>query len=458
MRTLKKSFVALTLTSFCLALFAVGAHAGTPGHWSKVAGPVEIISEPGLARTPDGTLHMTWASKVGLGGTVNHTTIAANAASSAGPTAIFSYPSGLNNRMALIGGSPGLQAFFGGLFESEAAPLQGILATATNSGTGGSAWSVQATGASNGESGEKRSVYAGDGIAAVRGNDGVPVTAWGSPGAGYHVGTTWTDSDLDYATGCCVYGPGLGVDAATGEVVLAWQYITGTTGTAYKTILPAAGAVSNAPSGNNAATSTRTAITGRIGGAGVYLAYLKGSNQFLSEPAIVKTGSSTPMVFGGANGAQRIGLVPSPSGRLWIFWSRKGMITAARSNVSATAFGARVTISPPSGTSVIYNLAGEGSLGPLDLIALIDKKGAVDEWHQRIMPGLTLSATSATGKIKYRVTDAGAPVKNAKVKAGGKTKKTNSAGRVTIRLRRGRYKATATRTGYTKATKTARSR
>jgi hypothetical protein len=458
MRLLKKSLLATTISALLLAALAGSATAGPPGSWTQLTGPVGNIAEPGIARTADGTLHLTWPNKVGLGGTVNHSTLSADARSTAGPEVVFSYPDGINNRMALVATGGALRAFFAGLFESEANPLQGVLASSTSAPGGGAPWTSQATAASNGTPGGKSSVYAGDGIAAVVGTDGIPVTAWGSPGAGFHIGTTWTDPDVSYADSCCVYGPGLAVDSVSGETVLAWQFIQGSAGIAYKTIRPSVGAVTAPPGANNAATSTRTAVTGRIGAPGIYLGYLKGTNQFMSDPAIVRTGSTSATTFRGARGAQHLGLVAAPGGRLWIFWARQGKITAIRSNTAATRFGAAVTLKPPAGSDVIYNLAGEGSLGPLDLIALIDKNGAINEWHQRILPGLTLSASSASGKIKYRVTDAGEPVKNAKVKAGGKWKKTNAAGRTTIRLRRGKYKATATKTGFAKASRTARSR
>lgn len=455
MKTPKLALILTSVMIASLALAATAAQAGPPGKWTQVAGPVGITTEPGLARTADGTLHLTWPTEGGLGGTVNHSAISSNAKTVSGPNPVFSYTDGLNKRMALVAVPGGLRAFFAGLVGTESNPLQGRLATATSSD--GVSWTMQADSASN-NTDSKSSVYAGDGISAALGLDGVFTSAWGSAGAGYHFGLSSADPDMRYPgdAGTSIYAPGLGVDAITGEVVLAWQYIGGPTGIAYQTIRPAVGAQTEPPGGKNAATSTRSAITGRIGAPGVYLAYLKGTNQFMSDPALVRTGSGSVITFNKARGAQRLGIAAAPGGRLWVFWTLKGKITAVRSNTTVTKFGARVTIKPPKGTDVIYNLAGEGSIGPLDLIALISKSTSTNEWHQRIMPALTLKAKSASGKIKFTVTDAGDPVKGAKVKAGGKSKKTNAAGRATIKLSAGRYKAKATKTGYTSAKVTAR--
>lgn len=448
--------LALVATTALFALFAASAHAGPPGKWSQVTGPQENTTELGLARSGDGVLHVIWAQDTGLGGIVHHSALSANAKTWSGPNTVYSYPDGLNNRLALVSTAGGLRAFFAGLVGTESNPLQGRLATATS--TDGTSWTVQPDSASN-NTDTLSSVYASAGVAAAVGTDGTPITAWGDTGSGYHFGISSTTPDMRYGGGsCCVYAPGIGVDSVTGETVLAWQFLQTGNGTAYQTIRPAVGPMIQPTGARAANTSTRTAITGRIGAAGVYLAYLRGTNQFMSSPAVVRTSGGSAYTFRGAKDAEDIGIAAAPGGRLWVFWQRKGKITAVRSNTKATKWGAPVTIKPPKNTSVIYNLAGEGSLGPLDLFALVDRSSILMNWQQRILPGLTLSAASAHGKIKFRVTDAGSPVRGAKVKAGGRSKRTNSAGRATINLRAGRYRATATKTGYAPAKVTARAR
>ena len=57
----------------------------------------------------------------------------------------------------------------------------------------------------------------------------------------------------------------------------------------------------------------------------------------------------------------------------------------ARSNPAASAWGATVSIKGAGGT--IHELAGEGSAGPLDVVARTEA-----DYHQRILPGLTITA------------------------------------------------------------------
>ena len=56
--------------------------------------------------------------------------------------------------------------------------------------------------------------------------------------------------------------------------------------------------------------------------------------------------------------------------------------------------------------------------------------------------------------MRFTVRDAGAAVKGAKVRAGGRSGTTNARGRVTLTIKSTRaLNATATRSGYTAATK-----
>lgn len=431
--------------------FAPAANAGPPGTWTLTTGPHTSTVEIGVARTPDGTLHLLWPDQGPLSGSVIHSSISADAQSGGGPDTVFTYPGGLNNRMALITEAGGLRAFFSGLFGSASSPLQGLMATATSAD--GASWTVQPSPASNDTTLGRSPVYAGAGIGAALGADGIPISTWGdsSPGsAGYHVGLSAAGPDIRFSSDCCVYAPNIGVDSITGEAFLAWQYLQGTSGTAYMSLTP--GSARRQPPGSGAAApETRSAISGRIGADGVYIAYLYGSNQFTSVPAIVRAGTSDSAPLSGQKGAQMIGLAAAPEGRMWAFWKYNGKITARRSDPAVNIWGAPVTVNAPASTSAIYNLAGEGSLGPLDLLALADTSGGIDNWHQRILPGLKLVSKKAKGSVKFKVTDAGAPVKGAKVTAGSKSGKTNSKGQVKLSLRKGKYKAKAVKDGYTAA-------
>jgi uncharacterized membrane protein len=92
------------------------------------------------------------------------------------------------------------------------------------------------------------------------------------------------------------------------------------------------------------------------------------------------------------------------------------------------------------------------------VIALTDGPGGYSNWHQRLLPGLTLKAKPKQGAIVLTVRDAGDPVKGARVRAGGKSAKTGANGKATIELKAGGYKATAAKKGYASAAKRARAK
>jgi hypothetical protein len=153
-------------------------------------------------------------------------------------------------------------------------------------------------------------------------------------------------------------------------------------------------------------------------------------------------------------------IAAAPEGRLWLMWERNGTIYAARTNRAATKLGAANTLKPPAANS-IFRLNGEGSAGPLDLIANIQTGSTNGFWHQQVWPKLQLAATSkkaGNGRvITFRVADAGDPVSGASVKAGGKTLKTTANGQATLRqARAARVKGTASKAGYAPAVLTVR--
>lgn len=450
---------ALTLTAVLLATLgaATSAHAGPPGKWTQVTSPNTITDQVGVARTGDGVLHVLWTRESGsLGGDVLHSSVSRNAKTVAGPDTVFSYPNGANREVQLLAApGGGLRAFFAGLFPAH--PLDERLATATSGD--GKAWAVQGAPASHDLVPRQGSaVYSAHGIGGAFAKDGTPITTWGdsAPGqAGYHFGLDAATPDIRFGGDCCVYDPNVGVDSVTGQAVVAWKFLTDSNGTAARAIAPA-GAQVTLPGAASADTGTRTAITGRSGASGVYIAYGRGTNQFLSRPAVVRFGSSTPIVLEKKAGGRLIGISPAPDGRLWVFWERADRIYARRSNPDATVFGKTVSVAPPGGGDV-SGLAGDGGLGSLDVVALVDN-GGYGNWHQRLKPGLTFKAKARKGEVAFTVRDAGDPLEGAKVKVGGKSAQTGADGKVTIALKAGRYSAKATKKGYASARARARSK
>jgi len=449
------------------ALLAAGpALAGPPGKWTRVTGSegFEAVNtdEVGLERTADGVLHVAWTRKVdALSDALLHSAIAANARSVAGPnTILYASNTGMNNSVDLVAGPEGgLRVLFAGIFPKTA--IDNVLSTAT-SPQAGTAWSSPAP-VSN--TATPSAVYVAAGIGSSVSPAGTVVSAWGDSGpsdGGYHVGLSPLDSDVQLSPAADEVDPNVAFDPAGGSGFVAWNDLPEVGANAVKALPLGGGATMTAPSSGAPWIGQRVSISGRSGG-GVYMAYGSGGNPFAAKPAWWRVGAASANVIGGKIGARHTGLTAGYGGRLWLFWDREKTIYAARTNPAATKLGEIVSIKAPNGTGAIYRLNGEGSGGPLDLLVLAEAKGGLGYFHQRVRPGLTLTArpkaVRSGGKIGFRVRDAGKPVKGARVllKLGRRTisKRTNGAGKASIRVpvktRPHRYAAIARKGGYTPA-------
>jgi hypothetical protein len=454
---------ALAIAASALLALPAAAVAGPPGKWTKVTGldyTASNIDELGLARTADGVLHVVYVKEPGGAGAAQllHGALSADARQLLGPHAIVTF-GGLNQGAALTAGPGGLRAFFAGTNDlgTPFAALSNTMSTATS--TDGSSWVVAPGPVSNSTPAGASPVYAGDGISATLAADGTPVSAWGDSapgGAGYHLGLDPAAPDQRFPmSGCCLYNPAVAVDAASGQLVAAW-YANASPG-AFVQHLPG-GQATRAPSSSAAGQSQRMGLSGRLGAPGVYLAYTAGANPFDGRPALWRVGSAKPTVLRVERGARFTGIAPAPGGRLWVFWALEQRLYAARTNPAATRFGAIVSIKAPKGTDNVWRLAGEASLGPLDLLVHLSRSDSdLGSYHQRILPGLLLSVTKTKGAVVLKVTDAGAAVQGAKVTLAGRGKKkkatTGKSGKVTFKTPvAGKYSAVATKGGYAKAT------
>ena len=143
-----------------------------------------------------------------------HSALSPDAKALSGPDTVVTYRSDLNVSPALLASGGSLRALFSG----SDGPVDEILATATST-DGGKTWSPAAA-ASNAAG----SVYAAIGVSAALLPDGTPVSAWGSPGAALHIGLDASDPDGVFPAGALA-DPGVGVDAQTGQAVVAWNRV-----------------------------------------------------------------------------------------------------------------------------------------------------------------------------------------------------------------------------------------
>jgi hypothetical protein len=196
-------------------------------------------------------------------------------------------------------------------------------------------------------------------------------------------------------------------------------------------------------------TVSKTPIVARANNGGFYVVYALGYPTS-NHVRVWRVGGSTTLLDRTAANSQTT-LAADAKGRIWAVWSDgtfgEPRVLAARSNPEATRFGAVVDAGSVKGAHSTYSVDASATDRALDILALFgtgnESGGAT--YHARIKPGLTLKARKSGKRITFTVTDAGDPVRNARVKAGG-SGRTNAKGRVTLALRRGT--ATATASGY----------
>jgi hypothetical protein len=448
MRTVRILFAVLVV------LVVTGsAAAGPPGQWTRLPGTVVNFAEPGLARTSDGVLHVVYTRKSGTKEDLVHVEVNPSGKVGADSVALGGWASMSHpDLVRLPDGS--LRVFFGGIRSTSPGETNNAMNSAT-APAAGTPWALQP-----GKVAQATYAYATTYAGAAVAKNGVPISSWaGTPGLGFHYGISLSDPDRTIPqSGCCLYHPDIGVDATSGQAWIAFtSNEAASPGVFVNQIGPGGpeGGRKLAPGSVSAKNFLqpigRTSITGRIGAAGVFLAYGQGYPTYGSV-AIWKVDSAKPRLVLKANGAKHVSIAAGPEGRLWVMWDRGGKIYATRTNRTATRAGG-ISILKPPGSGSVYELDGEGSSGPLDLVAN-DGQGL---WHQQVLAKLQVSGKRVGKSIVFSVTDAADPVAAAVVKAGGKTLKTAANGRATLgNAPTGRVKASAKKAGYAAASATVR--
>jgi hypothetical protein len=444
------------LVVFAVLAFAAAGEAGGPGTWTRISDPSgRNIDEVGLARTGDGVLHVAWQRRSANRESLLHTPIAANGSAGAATPIVDGWASA--NYPALVVAPDGsLRAFFGGIRSTNAGETNNSLNTATAPASG-SPWTLQA-----GKAAAHTAVYP-SGVGAAMSGNGTPVVVWNDscPGCnGFHFGTTPATPDFRYEKrGCCAYFGNAAVDAATGETAIAWySNVDNASGIYSQSVTPGgpAGDVQFAPGSATADRKSSLAPTGKIGmtsrrGApGIYLAYGQGYPTY-QNIIVWRHGTSSPVFGLAASRARHINITSGPEGRLWLMWERSGRLYATRTNKAATRPGAIVSTPPPAGTSTVWRLTGEGSGGPLDLLAHVSTPSSLATWHTQMLPGLLVQVRAGKRTATISVTEAGDPIGGAAVKIGKRRLVTNARGTATAKLAKGRYTASVSRAGYAAA-------
>jgi hypothetical protein len=439
---------------------AASATAGPRGQWTRLPGTVINFAEPGLARTSDGVLHVAYVRNNGSRRDLVHVGVSPSGAVGADTVALGGWNAMAHPDLLRVPDGT-LRVLFGGIRSTSAGETNNAMNTATAPASG-TPWTLQP-----GRAAQAPYAYITGVTGGALAKDGTPISTWsGTPGLGYHYGVDPSQPDRTIPqSGCCLYAPDVAVDAASGQAWVGFHSLENASPGLYGNAIGPAGpqggrklAPGSVVGTSSKAPGNRTSITGRIGAPGVYLFYGQGYPTFKTV-ALWRVDAARPHLVLKADGNEHTNVAAAPEGRLWLMWERSGTIYATRTNKAATRAGALVTLKPPSGGTV-FRLNGEGSAGPLDLIANVSAGGQQGLWHQQLWPKLQLAASSKkAGKgrvVTFRVLDAGDPVAGATVKAGGRTLRTAANGRAVLRqAKAARVKATASRAGYVSASRTA---
>jgi hypothetical protein len=423
-----------------------GAFGGTTTSWSRVTDTgARNIDQVGLARTNDGVLHVVWRRQASPNEEqVRHSAIAKNGSVGAATTAVGSLR-GLSDPDIVLMPDGSLRLFYGVVIPSPGGIRMSSAGPTGTGWTGGGKVSSDNTGGDPGATSDK---------------SGNPILAWSSGlNSYYRIGTNpGQEGYLGPGPKCCFYDMEAAVDQSTGAAFVAYHSnVTDAGGIFARQVAPTLGAPQLAPNvltGKSfLAPDHRVPLVARDGG-GVFLAYCDGYPRCLHVRLWRVGGRSLPIATG--KDIEDVNLARGPDGRLWVMWQDSGKIRATRTNKAATKAGAIVTVKSPPGTSSLWDVYGEGSLGPLDLLAHVSARGGLATWHRQVLPGLTLKCSAKRTGATCRVTDAGAPVAGAKVRAGGKTATTAGSGTASLSLARGRHGVTATKAGYSPASASVR--
>jgi hypothetical protein len=432
-----------------LALIVAGSgSAGGVGTWSRVTGTnLTNTDQAGLARNASG-LQVVWLSKAGTKQDLLQTTISTSGHQGGTKKVVAGWGSLANG--SLVSTSSGLQAFFAGIRSTSTTDpySSGTVFTAT-----GASWTL-----GGGPVAAPSNAYASDLVASALEKDGTPVTAWTGTGGFYiHRGLDPATPNVKVQAACCAYDASLATDSATGAVYSAWySNAAGGYGIHWRRVLPALGPDRVLP--GSASADRRSAVSpiqavgivGRAGAPGVCTAWGLGYPTWKALDVACTSRAGAVRVWAGP--VTHFTVAPALDGRVWAIWSTSSTIYAARSNRAVTQFGAAVPVTPPAGTSDIWNVTGDGAASPtapLDLLASVTT-GGIAFWHTQVEPGLTLVVHGKT----FGVLDAGDPVHGAKLQLAGPQAVTLAApaGAATAgNLAPGRYTVTASAAGYTSA-------
>lgn len=388
----------------------------------------------GMARTPDGVLHLIFSTHPTPTATADG--LAAIPISPAGAVgSTVQALSGYNPlHPAMIAQGSTLQAFFSGVSPDNLFSIFGISST-----DGGATWSGPQD-VLNHDSDNAQSYAAGP-SAALTGSTPVLALPHGGiviqQGLGGGAPTSVVTNSSDGST----TDADLTVDG-TGAVVMGWPSLDGSGANWLQQVAPTVGPAQVVPG----PMRNQLLPAGRSNGAGVFAAFTTDNKHV----RLIRYGGGTKSV-GSAPGvtANRMAVATANVGRIWVMWGAEDQLAVTRSNKAVTQFEPiqRLKLN----ASGLGRLSGDGQLGPLDLFAdgLAPKSTTPATMYAHVLAELSAKGSLKNGKLTVTVRDAGDPVSGAKVSAAGKKALTNSAGKATLKIGNAKHvTVTVTAAGY----------
>ncbi len=420
--------------ALALATVALAASAGPPGRWTQIS---HFPARVGLARGHDGTLHVLWAGPTKIPfSAVYDTPIPPSGAVGPAKPVVTGWKAA-NPPAAAVAADGSIHAVVSGTpTGSVTDPHAGL-----NELVGPGSWQLgaHAFGCCNAAYADVQSAFLRDGRLA---------SVWVSASRlHFQVGT-----DPDAAAAQDVTPPGfatnpsLVVDPASGAAVIAYH---GAGGFDYfRQVAPSLGQPRRIGAGNVDVPMIAARSTGGVYGAVLHV-------PDWTKVTLVRFGGPSrtmPMPKGAQ--AFSAGVAAGPEGRLWVYSADRERLYVTRTNKAVTAFEPVQTLRFPGALGAAAVLEGEGSTGPLDLLAALTFYNARDgAWHTQVRPQLSLSVSKrSVGKrvqLLVRVVDAGDPVGGATVTGlPGGPKRTGANGTIVVAASKGTFALTATKPGY----------
>ncbi|HEY3833357.1 MAG TPA: hypothetical protein VGO03_13755 [Acidimicrobiia bacterium] len=369
-----------------VAGLAAPAKAGPPGKWTRLtAGAVSLSDTPGMARASDGSLHVIYEQDTGSSESYAQAVVSRQGVSTA-PATVLGGWSSLIHMPVLIRDGSRLRLVFSGLRSTNIKDpfTSGALYTALS--TNGTSYTLNA-----GAMSHAKTAYSDYGADAVM-NGTTPIGAFAFNESIYvHSGVSAknpaTEPDKTVTNGtCCLYHTALVRDSATGATYVGWSSNGSKPGLWVERVLPTASSPAFVPGSVNSKgdfimTDQRVALAARVGG-GLYEAYCVGYPT-CTGVRLWKVGATSSIAVPSSAGATaNVAIAPAPGGQMWVIWTKSNHVYTALTNTAATGFGAVHNLTPPSGTSGVYKVAGEASNGTLDIVI----NNGAGLWHQQVNP------------------------------------------------------------------------